>query len=195
VSKEALVEAYLRGRITRRIFVRRLVAAGLTVSAAATYARMLHPDPAQASPKLRDFYDFYDDHRHMEGHGLVVQGHKFAHFKFTLQCSRVRNPNTLHVRWGRKGHATTHDFDLTSVTASKCSDDPAIPTPPAGFDTLEGEGLGKVDGVQPATAKWKFTDGSNGDTATVLIKDAATSAELLSISGPVHKGGNLAVAN
>lgn len=60
MSKQELVEAYVEGRITRRVFVRRLVAAGVSLGAAVTYAAALAPR-AQAQVVPGDLYDHYGD--------------------------------------------------------------------------------------------------------------------------------------
>jgi hypothetical protein len=67
VSREQLVDAYLRGEISRRVFVHRLVALGVSLGAAVTYAEVMpararaadmynltsHPEtPPSASPSL-----------------------------------------------------------------------------------------------------------------------------------------------
>lgn len=57
MSREDLVEAYLQGQITRRIFVRRLVAAGVAITAATSYARMMNPAAARGANGSDDFYD------------------------------------------------------------------------------------------------------------------------------------------
>ena len=49
MSKEQLVDAYLRGEISRRAFIRRLVAGGVSVSAAVAYS-FLTPQRGRASP-------------------------------------------------------------------------------------------------------------------------------------------------
>jgi hypothetical protein len=59
MSQNELVEAYLDGRITRRTLVRRLVAAGISVGAAVSYAHLLAPEQA-AARELRE-PDFYPD--------------------------------------------------------------------------------------------------------------------------------------
>jgi hypothetical protein len=43
MSEEELVEAYTDGRVGRRMFVRKLVAGGLTLGAALAYAEALAP--------------------------------------------------------------------------------------------------------------------------------------------------------
>jgi hypothetical protein len=50
MSREELVSAYAAGSISRRVFIRRLVAAGVSVGAAASYAHLLSPARAAASP-------------------------------------------------------------------------------------------------------------------------------------------------
>ncbi|CAN5528650.1 hypothetical protein BH10ACT11_BH10ACT11_18190 [soil metagenome] len=49
MSQEELVVAFSEGRISRRELIRRLVAGGVTVGAAATYAHLLAPE-ASANP-------------------------------------------------------------------------------------------------------------------------------------------------
>ena len=41
MSDEELIEAYTQGRVSRRVFVRRLVAGGLSVGAAVAYSNAL----------------------------------------------------------------------------------------------------------------------------------------------------------
>lgn len=49
MSQRELVDAYVEGRISRRVFIRRLVATGVALSAAATYAAALGTEPAAGS--------------------------------------------------------------------------------------------------------------------------------------------------
>jgi hypothetical protein len=63
VSREEVVDLYLRGEIGRRTFIRKLVGLGVSATAAATYAGLLVPQPALAA--RGDFYGPYhpgDDH-------------------------------------------------------------------------------------------------------------------------------------
>jgi hypothetical protein len=48
VSREELVSAFLEGRLSRRTLVRRLVAGGVSVGAAVSYAQLLKPERAFA---------------------------------------------------------------------------------------------------------------------------------------------------
>src|SRR5689334_9504892 len=52
MSKEELLTAYAEGSISRRMFVRRLVATGVTAGTAVSYAQLLAP-PAEARPMRR----------------------------------------------------------------------------------------------------------------------------------------------
>jgi hypothetical protein len=57
MSREQLIDLYLRGQIGRRTFIRRLVGAGISLTAAATYAELLVPQPAFAA--RGDYYWHY----------------------------------------------------------------------------------------------------------------------------------------
>ena len=63
MSRQELVEGYARGDITRRTFVRRLVALGVSVSAALSYAELVRPATAEARPGEEPFYEngVYED--------------------------------------------------------------------------------------------------------------------------------------
>lgn len=52
MSRQELVDAYLEGGVSRRAFVRRLIASGVSVGAAISYAEVLAPD-ALAAPRAR----------------------------------------------------------------------------------------------------------------------------------------------
>jgi hypothetical protein len=61
VSSTQIVESYLRGEISRRSLVRRLVAAGVSFGAAVSYAELLRPEWAFAAENcVPDHYDIYD---------------------------------------------------------------------------------------------------------------------------------------
>lgn len=63
MSRLELVEGYARGDITRRTFVRRLVALGVSLSAALTYAELVRPAAAEARPGEEPYYEngVYED--------------------------------------------------------------------------------------------------------------------------------------
>ncbi|MBA2348515.1 MAG: hypothetical protein H0V81_09505, partial [Solirubrobacterales bacterium] len=50
MSKQELVEGYICGDVTRRTFVRRLTAMGVSLAAALSYAELLQPATASAAP-------------------------------------------------------------------------------------------------------------------------------------------------
>jgi hypothetical protein len=59
MSRQEIVTAYLDGGMSRRMFVRRLVAAGVSVGAAVSYAHLLDPQRAQARDARDQRADFY----------------------------------------------------------------------------------------------------------------------------------------
>lgn len=59
MSREELVTAYLDGQLSRRVFVRRLMAAGVTLGAALAYGEM-HAAQAHATDTC-DHYDHYGE--------------------------------------------------------------------------------------------------------------------------------------
>ena len=54
MSRAELVQGYLDGQLSRRVFIRRLVATGVSAAAALSYAGLLEAAPAGAVPA--DFY-------------------------------------------------------------------------------------------------------------------------------------------
>jgi hypothetical protein len=59
MSRQELVDAYLEGSVSRRSFVRRLVASGVTAGAAVSYAQLLAPEAEAARPRKRSISDHY----------------------------------------------------------------------------------------------------------------------------------------
>ncbi|MBI4084629.1 MAG: hypothetical protein HY431_01865 [Candidatus Levybacteria bacterium] len=114
---------------------------------------------------------------------------------FELHCNAAEGPNRLEVNWG-KGNK----FHLEILSLSLCSNDPIIVPnpPPAGFDTYQGAGTGRYNGVSGATAKWVFTDagepGKNDKIVSLVIKDVNDN-EVLNISGDLKVGNHQAHAH
>jgi len=126
----------------------------------------------------------------MTGGGSVftASGTRVTH-GFELHCDVTKGPNNLEVNFGG------NRFHLESLIAAACKDDPAIRPnpPPARFDTYEGAGTGRFNGVSGATAKWKFTDAgepSTSDFAQIEIKIGTTT--VLSVSGILNSGNHQA---
>lgn len=110
---------------------------------------------------------------------------------FEMHCNAGQLPNRLEVNWG-KGNK----FHLENLDLAVCSDNPAFgPNPPAAiFDTYQGKGTGRYNGVSGATAEWTFTDkgepGKN-DTANLVIKDV-NNVIVVSIDGTLKVGNHQA---
>jgi hypothetical protein len=70
MSSSEIVESFLRGEISRRTLVRRLVGAGVSMSAAVAYSELLRPEWAfaaeQCSAEHYDVYGHYDHYCHYE---------------------------------------------------------------------------------------------------------------------------------
>src|SRR5215210_5936399 len=60
MSSSEIVESFLRGEISRRTLVRRLMAAGVSLSAAVAYSELLRPEWALAAEQCTpEFYELY----------------------------------------------------------------------------------------------------------------------------------------
>ena len=105
----------------------------------------------------------------MVGKGSLSGGGKTASYGYVVGCDSVANANApFEVRFG------TQRFRLTGSGGWSCSDDPAVATPAAGFDTQTGSGSGTLTTGGPAAGiQWKFVDGGAGGTndgAQITIK-------------------------
>lgn len=122
----------------------------------------------------------------MTGGGSVSQDSSVT-YGFQLHCDVTQRPNDFQVNWGRSNR-----FHLEELTMAACTDDPAIaPNPPAaGFDTHEGAGTGRYNGVSGARAEWTLTDAGepgNNDIAEIVIRDGDGNV-VLSVSGNLRGG-------
>ena len=141
----------------------------------------------------------------MAGGGSVFQtgAGRITH-GFEVHCGSDANPssitNNLDINWGPD--KKRHHFQLDPVLISAdCFYDPSVGSPnppPAGFNTIIGDGTGKLDGKIGATIHFKFTDagepgGANGtpppDTAAFLITDASGTV-VLSVGDTALTYGN-----
>jgi hypothetical protein len=70
MSSSEIVQSFLRGEISRRTLVRRLAAAGVSMSAAVAYSELLRPEWAfaaeQCTPEHYDLYGHYGFYCHYE---------------------------------------------------------------------------------------------------------------------------------
>src|SRR5262245_5700374 len=126
VSREEAVDVYLEGRIDRRMFVRALVAAGVTVAAATTYSRVLAPERASGAPGPLGALDDYEGDgilRFVDRWGSAGSGHRqfMAPAGIAVDIARNRvyvtdsSLNKVKVfsqsghfidQWGRKGQGS-----------------------------------------------------------------------------------------
>jgi hypothetical protein len=88
MSKQELVEAFLEGRISRRTFIRKLIASGVSAGAALAYAGVLVPAPAQAARRATG--DFYHGHQNLS---IPVRGT----VKSPCSGEKIRLAGTVHI--------------------------------------------------------------------------------------------------
>jgi hypothetical protein len=62
MTQDEVVSAYVRGGISRRMLIRRLVAGGMGVAAAVAYAHALSPAAARAAGRPKDLYTGHPIH-------------------------------------------------------------------------------------------------------------------------------------
>ena len=127
----------------------------------------------------------------MTGGGSVftAAGDRVTH-GFNLNCYSGRGGDNLEINFG--GNA----FHLTSLTQAACLDDPSIGEAPpvAGFDTMQGKGVGTFNGVAGYKAEWRFVDAGEpgrNDTSSLVITDPSN-AVVLNVSGTLHNGNHQA---
>lgn len=91
---------------------------------------------------------------------------------FTIHCD-ITLSNNLEVNW------PDNSWHLDKpITSALCTDDPAVAPepPPAPFDTFEGTGVGRLNGVDGASIWFVFQDagqpGGKNDKVAIKIWDA-----------------------
>lgn len=129
----------------------------------------------------------------MTGGGSVFNASMRVTQGFELNCNASKVPNDLQINWGKN-----NKFHLESLSTASCSNDATIDEAPpvAGFDTYEGTGTGRYNGM-PGSAHWIFTDAGEpgkSDTALIHIWDNPTmsGAPVLSASGNLTNGNHQA---
>jgi hypothetical protein len=126
----------------------------------------------------------------MTGGGSIQDGGTRVTHGFKLECDARRGPNNLQVNWGG------NTFHLETLEKARCTDDPLIrPHPPtAAFDTHEGQGRGRLNGLPGAKISWTFTDAGQpgtADTAKIVIRDALNRV-VLQAEGTLDRGNHQA---
>jgi len=128
----------------------------------------------------------------MAGGGSVFQGTVRITHGFEVHCGSAINDNNLDINWGPD--KKRHHFQLDPVLISAdCFYDPNISPnpPPALFNTIIGDGTGKLDGKSGATIHFKFTDaGEPGGTDTAFLITDAFGTVVLSVPDTVLTYGN-----
>lgn len=118
----------------------------------------------------------------MVGEGRLTQSSsKRLDYAYILDCEKANNVPPKFA-----GALNSQKFTLTSVTSVTCTDDPSVTPakPDAQFDTMDGEGTGKV-GSTPVTVDWEFVDGGvdgTDDSATIVITRTSDGTVLFSKS-------------
>ncbi len=134
----------------------------------------------------------------MTGEGRLTQSaSNKLDYAYVLDCTAANNSPPKF-----KGKRNATAFSLTTVTAVTCTDDPAKSpaNPAAGFDTMVGDGTGKV-GTTPVNIHWEFVDGGTAgtnDSAFVEIRRTSDNVVLFSkTEAPIgaYAGGTRAGRN
>ena len=105
---------------------------------------------------------------------LVPGGGSTISYAYVLPCSLA--PGSIPPF---QGTVNGRSFRLTSVTSVQCTNDPAVPTPPAGIDTHTGSGqITFTTGPSPVwNINWRFVDGGPGgtnDSVRITLTQGAT---------------------
>lgn len=124
----------------------------------------------------------------MDGGGCLTTDEQRITHGFDLHCDADDPPNTLDIDWDG------HRFHLAEVERTRCTDDPAIDLEPpvAGFDTVSGNGTGRLNDEDGATAEWIFSDaGAAGveDRAAIIIRNPSGDV-VLDVSGTLTYGNH-----
>jgi hypothetical protein len=110
---------------------------------------------------------------------------------FTLNCGySTTGGESLEVNWAG------NRFHLDNLTTAACFDSGAISSghPNAGFDTYQGTGTGRLNGVDGYKIDFRFTDAGEpglNDTAQIAITDPAN-AVVLNTGGALRRGNHQA---
>jgi plastocyanin len=120
MDRRETAKAYLDGQLSRRVFLRRMIALGLTLPAAIAYADLLKADPARAG--VYDYYvyvtDFYYDpgRKKVSGIGTTVEfgfdpGSSYSHSATDptrVINSGFKSPGSTHA--ATMHHSGTFDY-------------------------------------------------------------------------------------
>jgi len=111
---------------------------------------------------------------------------------FQIRCDADDKRQSLQINW------TKGKFHLLDMTSAVCTDNPNIvPDPPKGtpFDTYEGMGTGRYNGVDGATVHFIFADAGEpgvNDTGWIEVKDKNGNVVLTVETTTVDRGNHQA---
>ena len=80
MERRELARNYLEGQISRRVFLRRVVALGITLPAAVAYADLLRADPARA--QAFDYYVYVSDFQYDPATTVLANAGQIVEFGF-----------------------------------------------------------------------------------------------------------------
>jgi hypothetical protein len=125
----------------------------------------------------------------MTGGGSVFKGDMRVTHGFEIHCD-LSEPNNLEINWPQ------NRFHLDKLTSAVCTENPNIDQRPpvAPFDTFNGKGTGKFNGLPGAKIEFVFTDAGEpgkNDTAWIKITDGKGNV-VLEVSGFLKFGNNQA---
>jgi hypothetical protein len=177
MSRAALVEAYLEGEISRRVFVRRLVASGLSLGAAVAYAEM---GPGAGRAWAATVEANYDSSCRFSFKGTIVSGQNGD--TCTISGKGSYPPLLARASFVDEGNAFT--FSITDADVSLCGCRPEtdhnhafLQGTHAGSNFLIQLTQGTVKGV-PDTYQLLLTDPSTGNTQYDTGKQQLTSGSV-----------------
>lgn len=166
MSRQELVDAYLEGGVSRRSFVRRLVASEVSVGAAVSYAQVLAPGAASAAPraarraKLDDLYPLVSM-RILTRDIADVRSNKRLRVKVTSNSSSVLHVSAFIEKGG-------HLLSLGFMPADPASDR-TFTAPGQRTVTVPLQYHSLLHGLQKARV---FVEASNSSYSTFTVAKA-----------------------
>ena len=170
MEKQGLVEAYTDGALSRRAFVRKLVAGGVSFGAAVAYAQLLDRDAAHATVALGDEYSFVEVKARIEDQDLddVIASGKLL----TKVKSNRKGSIHLEVFLQRPGETYEYSWIGQRSVEFKRPDTrrikvPLAINPPHSVDVLRNRSEAKLDLRVSVRRNRNPRWGYDGDTRTL----------------------------
>jgi hypothetical protein len=169
VESQELVEAYAEGALSRRAFIRKLVAGGVSFGAAVAYAQLLDRDAAHAAAAFGDGYSFIEVKATIEPQDLddVIATGKLV----TKVRSDRKGSLHLEVYLRRPGETYPYSFlgqrTVDIEPGSKRVKVPLAVNPPHSVDALRGRSEAKLDLIVSVNRSRSPRWGYDSDTRTL----------------------------